>query len=103
MGFNEFFNAFTNFDSLVLNLYFVILRNVLEVILIIRGGSRYFPRGGVKFQKNFEQLVNPFFKSIKLIFRALLFSTPPFKISGYMFVFRRVRSLVEFVPFSWSE
>ena len=41
----------------------------------IRGGSRIFSRGGgADFQKNFENFVDLFFfRSTKLIFRALLF------------------------------
>ena len=39
--------------------------------ILFRGGSRIFSRGGADFQKIFENFVDLFFRSTKLIFRAL--------------------------------
>ena len=44
----------------------------LSLKIILRGGSRIFSRGvGVDFQKKFENFDDLFFRSTKLIFRAL--------------------------------
>ena len=39
--------------------------------IVIRGGSRIFSRGGGGFSKKFENFDDFFFRSTKLIFRAL--------------------------------